>query len=72
MHRQGGTPVSREIKIQVTDEAYMFLEARVRQTSGGLTVEEYAKSAIAQHMYASLALEKKFDAARAAVSLLDV
>lgn len=59
--------MSKQIIITVTDEAHMLLEARARQTSQGLSVEDYAKAAIAGHLYESLAMEKKFAAARAAL-----
>lgn len=63
--------MSREITITLTDEAYLFLQARARQASECLTVEDFAKTAIAAYMYESLVLEKKFAVARAAVALID-
>lgn len=59
------------LTIELTDEAHLFLVARARQTSAGLTVEQYAKAAIAGHVYESLVLERKFEVARAAVDLID-
>lgn len=63
--------MTRQIVITVTDEAHMLLEAMARQTHAELSVEDYAKSAIAGHVYETLSLQKKFDAARAALATVE-
>lgn len=60
-----------KLEIELTPEGYEFLAAEARATHGQLTVEQYARSILAQHVYQSKVAGRRFDAARAAMEAID-